>query len=93
MTDGPNPAAALRAALRDLLAMFTATLGEEAGAAALKTAVQRAYSDVTEAAPRRGGRPLEPASKPPAPKVVRAPKGRAKTDRRATASTCAVSTT
>ena len=39
--------------MRDLLKRFTETLGDEAGAAALKTAVERARSEGTRQSPRR----------------------------------------
>ena len=53
LTSDTNPAAASRSAMRDLLKRFTETLGDEAGAAALKTAVERARSEGTRQSPRR----------------------------------------
>ncbi len=82
MPSDANPAAALRAAMRDLLSMFTETLGDEAGAAALKTAVERALSEVTGAASKRTGPPPKfspkPVAKPAARKSAPAPQGRKK---------------
>jgi hypothetical protein len=66
MTSDTNPAAALRSAMRDLLKMFTETLGDEAGAAALKTAVERALSEVTGAARKGKGKPAKPRPGPAA---------------------------
>jgi hypothetical protein len=78
MTDVTNPAAALRSAMRDLFAMFKETLGDEAGAAALKTAVERALSDVTGRGSRRAAPPPKATPKPtartPAPQLPQAPK-------------------
>lgn len=77
MTSDTNPAAALRSAMRDLLSMFTETLGDQAGAAALKTAVERALSEVTGAARAKPSKPrskpaaksaAKPAAKPTTPK-------------------------
>ncbi|MGE0229553.1 MAG: hypothetical protein AB7U23_13705 [Dehalococcoidia bacterium] len=87
MTTDTNPATALRSAMRDLLKMFTETLGDEAGAAALKTAVERALSEVTGAARAGKGQPAKrrtkaaaksaatPAAKPTTPKPGPAAKG------------------
>jgi hypothetical protein len=63
--------------MRDLFAMFKETLGDEAGAAALKTAVERALSDVTGEGNRRAGPPPKstpkPAAKTLAPQLSQAP--------------------
>ena len=66
MSNDANPAAALRAAMRDLLNMFTETLGEDAGAAALKTAVERALADVAGLHAKRAGRASARTRKPTA---------------------------
>lgn len=84
MTSDTNPAAALRSAMRDLLSMFTETLGDQSGAAALKTAVERALSEVTGAARAKPSKPrskpaaksaAKPAAKPTTPKPATAAKG------------------
>lgn len=88
MTNDTNPAAALRVAMRALLSMFRETLGDQAGAAALKTAVERALSDVTggsrakapgpkAGAKRRVGRPPK-AKAAPAKAVGPAPAAKGK---------------
>jgi hypothetical protein len=73
--------------MRDLLNMFTETLGDQAGAAALKTAVERALSEVTGAARAKPSKPrskpaTKPAAKPTTPKPGPAAKGAKKKKRR-----------
>jgi hypothetical protein len=52
--------------MKDLLSMLRETLGDEAGAAALKTAVERPLSEVTGAARKGKGQPARPQPKPAA---------------------------
>jgi hypothetical protein len=56
--------------MRDLLKMFTETLGDQAGAAALKTAVERALSEVTGGARAKPSRPRSKRAAKPAAKAA-----------------------
>ena len=57
MIDAANPTAALRAAIQDVLTMLAEALGDEGGAKAMRTAIDRIVAEVTGSTSKRVGRP------------------------------------